>query len=378
MIIGAAKVNAPLTCEPYFACKMKGGPRCGHGRMTADSSATRLEGLIDLDRKGVDIRPTLLRVLTDQYMQSVKHTKEEERQYVELALRLICETDVLTRAAVAARLAPHATAPRQILLMLARDELPVAEPILKQSPCLTPADCAAIVRDRGQAYADIIAQRGRQPREEAALPSRATEGRVAAQAIAHVEAQELAELFYAAGSAERRLILVNLDYATSVPPSPPAPIQRADIWRLESAALQHNTQAAVRELEAALGISNRHARRMVEDELGEPIVVAAKAMNLPADVLQRIILFMNPHVGQSVDRVYELASLYSEISVAAACRLIAIIREADPAPAKPRHDPLTWHSAAESTRRALSEISRPASPRRDALDLERPTGTYRR
>ena len=108
-------------------------------------------------------------------------------------------------------------------------------------------------------------------------------------------------------------------------------MQRADIWRLESAALQHHSEAVVRELESALGVTRNQARRIVQDELGEPIVVAAKAMSLPADVLQRMLLFINPRVGQSVDRVYELATLYGEISVGAAQRLIAIWREADQA-----------------------------------------------
>jgi hypothetical protein len=339
------------------------------------TSSNGLDGLIDLDRKGVDIRPTLLRVLTDQYLQGVRHTPEEERQYVELALRLVGETDVITRAGVAARLAPHASAPRAIVLRLARDVLPVAEPILRYSPCLTAADCDAIARECGQLHADVIATRGATASMEEPVPARHSEPQGAAQAVAKVEVQELAELFFAAGSLERRLILLNLDYIAAPPPKPPAPLQRADIWRLESAALQHNTGATVRELETALGISNRQARRMVEDELGEPIVVAAKAMGLPADVLQRIILFMNPRVGQSVDRVYELANLYAEISAQAACRMVAILREADAADPRPQRDPLTWRAAAESARRALSEISRPAAPARDTLDLMRPTGT---
>ena len=112
-----------------------------------------------------------------------------------------------------------------------------------------------------------------------------------------------------------------------------------------------------RELERALGISHRQARRIVEDEQGEPIVVAAKAMSMPADVLQRILLFMNPRIGQSVDRVYELAALYNEISVEAACRLIAILRAADTAVRKREADRRAWHAAAESARRALSEIA---------------------
>ena len=136
----------------------------------------------------------------------------------------------------------------------------------------------------------------------------------AAPATSVAEAWELCEAFFAAGAAERRLILVTLDYVTAVPARPPAAMQRSDAWRLESAALQHNTEAVVRDLERVLGVSRRLARRIVNDELGEPIVAAAKAMALPADVLQRMLLFMNPRVGQSVDRVYQLAALYGEIT----------------------------------------------------------------
>ena len=50
----------------------------------------KLEGLDSLARRdGVDIQPTLLRVLTDLYVQKATHTSEEERHYTELALRLI-------------------------------------------------------------------------------------------------------------------------------------------------------------------------------------------------------------------------------------------------------------------------------------------------
>ncbi len=50
----------------------------------------KLEGLDSLARRdGVDIRPTLVRVLTDLYVQKPAHTAEEERHYTELVLRLI-------------------------------------------------------------------------------------------------------------------------------------------------------------------------------------------------------------------------------------------------------------------------------------------------
>jgi hypothetical protein len=188
-------------------------------------------------------------------------------------------------------------------------KIEVAAPILAHSTCLTPADLATIAKECGAAHADIITAR------PPAAPPAARPVGPREESSANAEASELSELFYSSGAPERRLILINLDYAMIAPADPASVMQRTDIWRLESAALQHNSEAVVRELERMLGLSRAQARRIVNDELGEPIAVAAKALNLPSDVLQRMLLFMNPHVGQSVDRVYELAELYGEITV---------------------------------------------------------------
>ena len=318
-----------------------------------------LEDLLDLGHgDGIDMRPTLLRVLTDLYLQRPTHTPEDERYYTELALRLIDATDVAARAALAARLAAYPSAPRSVIERLARDVIEVAGPILEHSTCLSAADLEEIAEVRGGAHAQMIA--ARPPAEPPAMRATGPADNPSRKA----EAIELSELFYAAGTPERRLILINLDYSTLAPFRPLSSMQRTDVGRLESAVLQHNTEAVVRELERALGVSRAQARRMVDDELGEPIVVTAKAMNLPADVLQRMLLFINPRVGQSVDRVYELAELYSEISVDAARRLIAIWRDAE-RPESERaeskqdhHAAVAWRTAAENARRALSEVSR--------------------
>jgi hypothetical protein len=311
------------------------------------------DGLLDLaQRDGVDIRPTLLRVITDGYMQNANPAPEEVRQYTELAIRLLEETDIAARAAVAERLAHHPAAPRTIIQQLARDVLEIAEPILRYSSCLTPADCQAIAKECSLYHAAIIAERG-QPTAPTALTTEA-----AAPDARNSHAAKLCDIFFAADGAERRLILLNLDYAATEPCELPGLLQRVDIWRLELAALRHQSEVVMHELENTLGVSNRQAHRMVNDELGEPIVVAAKAMDMPADALQRMLLFLNPKVGQSVDRVYKLAGLYGEISVQAARRLITIFRDADTAERKStRYAPTTWHHAVESARRALSEIS---------------------
>ena len=47
------------------------------------------------------------------------------------------------------------------MLQLARDVLEVAEPVLLHSPVLTPADCDAIIEERGVCYADILSRRSK-------------------------------------------------------------------------------------------------------------------------------------------------------------------------------------------------------------------------
>src|ERR1700736_1660978 len=87
--------------------------------MTTPPMFPGFDGLMILSRReGVDIRPTLLRVLTDLYVQAGAHSGDEERQFIELASRLIEEVDDATRAAVRARLAIYPATPAEILTKL--------------------------------------------------------------------------------------------------------------------------------------------------------------------------------------------------------------------------------------------------------------------
>jgi hypothetical protein len=314
------------------------------------STFASLEGLLDHgQRGGFDIRPTLLRVLTDLYLQKPAHPLDDERYYTELALRLIGSTDMPARAAVAERLAPYPAAPRAVVLRLARDVIDVAGPVLRHSPCLTPADLEAITVECGDAHAAIVAARSQPPALPATSPPRAPEND-----RGDAGAAELSELFFSANGTERRDILINLDYAPEASPRV-TPLRASEIvGRLETAALAHNVDGFTREVEAAFAISQRLARRIVGDELGEPIVVVAKALRAPRAVLERILLFVNPRIGQSVQRVYELATRYDEISTEAALRLVAIWQDADPrAQEAPRPQPVA--------RRPVTDMARPAA-----------------
>src|ERR1044071_7123177 len=81
-----------------------------------------LDALIGLARQdGVDVRPTLVRVLTDLFVQKPAHPADEEHRYTELALWLLAGVDVPTRVAVAKKLATYPHAPRLVVRRLARD-----------------------------------------------------------------------------------------------------------------------------------------------------------------------------------------------------------------------------------------------------------------
>jgi hypothetical protein len=360
-----------------------------------------LDGLIGLARQdGVDVRPTLVRVLTDLYVQKRTHTADEEHRFSELALWLLAGVDVATRAAVAKKLATYPQAPRLVIGRLARDVIEVAEPILTSSLYLSSDDLLAIIKDFGPRHAAAIGTRhalaapataaangspvtdnppnrsqdasagdGRRVPELAerpASPAARSEAPVqdhpsiaeAPPAARDGEAVNLGERFLSAGSSERRLLLERLDDATLPPRMPALPAQREDLIReLEGAAMQRRPDDFARGLERALGISSARARQIVYDDSGEPVVVVAKALAIASDCLVRILLFLNPRVGQSVERVFSLVDLYEQLSVKAAHHVVASLQNAHE---KPRADyrPLHWNDERPGARRMFATHGR--------------------
>ncbi len=266
--------------------------------MRKSFASPTIDSLVDLAcRDGVDIRPTLLRVLTDLYVQKPVHNADEEVQYTELALGLIDAVDAPTRAAVASRLARYPAAPAALLLRLGA-EAAAAEPLPPSAP---------------EAEADLT------------------------------------ELFFAASAEERRLILTTLDATVTGPAPRHRPVPSDLIPHLEKAALEHNIPEFSRTLERALGVSAAVAECIARDPSGEPIVVVAKAVGMKAPVLQRILLLLNPQIGQSVERVYDLARLYDEVPPAATERMLAIWRGTGEQ-RKRRHEPMYWDDVHRSPR----------------------------
>jgi hypothetical protein len=275
------------------------------------SSFPNLEGLTEIGlRSGADMGPTLLRVLTDLYVQKPTHTRDEERHYTELALRLLDSVDVPSRAAVAARLAHHLSPPARIIERLRSDLPEVTAALLRPQSTAEPGQDGATAPGLAR------------PPCASASPAPRAPG---ADAIGADVARELNELFFAANAKERRLILLNLPIVAPLP-APHADLPH-DAWigrRLEAAVLARDRDELADQLARSLLISRAQAQRVANDELGEPIVVAAKALNVARDQLCRILLFVNSATGHSVERVQALAALYDQISPRAAEDLLAV------------------------------------------------------
>ena len=79
----------------------------------------------------------------------------------------------------------------------------------------------------------------------------------------------------------------------------------------------------MRGLERALRIPGDKARQIVHDDTGEPLLVAVKALGMRSDMLLRVLLFLNPVIGHSVERVFDLVNLFDRLSAEAALHLVS-------------------------------------------------------
>jgi uncharacterized protein (DUF2336 family) len=304
---------------------------------------TGLAGLAD--RTGVDIRPTLLRVLTDLYIQKSTHTPHEDQHFAELALRLIDVVDDSTRAAVASRLKKHPGTPPAVLTRLAELAQGSAE-------VTAPGSIELFVPETSLD-------------DDLGIFEPATPGQYAYQAIRATPPEMPAatdfigqrEAFFSATSEERGLILMNLVHVAD---QDVALAQETNIIRyLEQAALAGRAQEFTTLLQQGLGVSRALSRRIVTDPLGQPFVVAAKALAMPTDVFQRILMSLNPAIGQSVERVFELSDLFLDLPLSSALHLVAIWRAADRLEARSLlHRRTHWDDAAPATRRTGSQEPR--------------------
>jgi hypothetical protein len=310
--------------------------------MTTSPPFPGFDGLMTLSRReGVDIRPTLLRVLTDLYVQASMHSEEEARQFVELTSRLIDQVDDTTRAAVRARLAVYPGTPIQILKQLglrpAHPDLPV--PLAREIPA-SPSAAPQQVKALSEAQLRMASNLSMQP----------------------ADAAEISGLFFGASSSERALILHNLA-DTPLKASPRIPAARAEraIETLEMAAFAADVENFTLELGESLILPWKVSTQVVNDAGGEPLACAAKALGMPSPVFQRVLLFLKPEIGTSVHTVYRLSRLYDVLSERSALVMLAAWRGSIMAATRAKYRP-SLHDDERHRPRPATTQTRPPAP----------------
>ena len=303
------------------------------------------DGLMTLSRReGVDIRPTLLRVLTDLYVQANTHSADETRQFVELASRLIEQVDDATRAAVRARLAVYPATPAEILRKLSlrpahpEQRVPVPERIDVQEAVVTAP-----------------------PR-----PLTDAEKRMASNlAMQPADAAEIHDLFFRANASERVSILHSLA-GTPLKAAPTIPERRAlrAIETLEMAAFAADVENFTLELGETLILPARLATQIVNDRGGEPLACAVRALGMPGPVFERVLLFLKPEFGTSVDMVYRLSRLYDRLGERSALVMLAAWRGSTMAVTRAKYRPALYDDERQRARTTLGHtrpIGQPGS-----------------
>jgi hypothetical protein len=241
------------------------------------------------DQPGADVTARLLFALTALYVQRSNHTAEEQRQYTELALRLIDKAGLATRAAIAARLQHHPDAPPAVVARLAQVDSEQVDSE-SESESSTPQPAVPAVR---------------QP----APPT-----------------LEFGEAFFAAAPPERRRMLSEIA-VTDVGETAPGNGRRFHV-RIDTAPWHGRTGAFARDFARLIDAPKSLCDRILSDPSGEPLVVAARATGMPVAVLQRILLLVCPATNHSVQRVYELTELHRFLDGGAAHALLAAWRDA--------------------------------------------------
>jgi uncharacterized protein DUF2336 len=300
--------------------------------MTTPPLFPGFDGLMTLSRReGVDIRPTLLRVLTDLYVQASSHSPDEARQFVELTSRLIDQVDDATRAAVRARLAiyPHTPAEimRQLAIKPARSDqaVPVAENISTAQ-----AETAEL------------------------KPLTDVEKRMASNlAMQPADAAEVYDIFFRANGSERISILHSLAETPlkAAPRIPEARTTRA-IETLEMAAFTADVENFTLELGETLILPARVAAQIVDDPGGEPLACAMRALGMPGPVFERVLLFLKPEFGTSVNTVYRLSRLYDRLSERSALVMLAAWRGSTIAVTRAKYRPALYDDERQRARTA--------------------------
>jgi len=129
--------------------------------VSSENGSLNMGRLISLaQHKDRQSRAVLYQVIWDLFEEKAEILEPPERQLMsEILGRLSHDVEMALRSRLADRLSHDPSAPRELIVMLANDDIAVAQPILRDNPGLCDIDLIDIVRRRSQRHQIAIAVR---------------------------------------------------------------------------------------------------------------------------------------------------------------------------------------------------------------------------
>ncbi|MBS7542031.1 hypothetical protein [Ancylobacter oerskovii] len=275
-------------------------------------------------RRDPDTRPALLTLLVDRVVEQGAGGDDEAVARLGVLLpRLMQAVPPALARQAAERLARRPDLPAALARLLASGPIDIAAPLLRLSPALDEAALIALATGAEPARLQAIAAR-RDVSPELAKRLASTVHRARES---HQRPAPAGPDFFTAAPEERAGMLHRL---LALPPLPLAERVGAqgDAFTdsLLAAAKREDRAALALLLERALAVPADVAPRIVGDEAGQALAVAARALGLSFAVLSRILFRLHPGVGRSSSDMARLADLFDSLPLASAQHMVAIWR----------------------------------------------------
>ena len=359
-------------------------------------TSPELQGLVAIAREqGLDMKPILLRVLTDLYVAADHHTPDEVVQFQDIAGTLAGQVDRDAALIAACKLANYAGTPVAVgEAFVARGD-DAARIILAHAGWLPRTIVLAQAATGDRILAAAVAARmdvdpplarlllaRRDPLIDTTLAantaitladdvkqdllSRACDEDTVAAALlsrSDLSGGDRAVLFLRADKTGRRAIIDEMETVALTSgrsrQTRAAPPEIAT--GLETAAISGDESAFVSLLALGLGSHPSKVRRLVEDRTGEALAIALVALGISDEVLTRIFMFRDPLIGHSTQKLFGLIDLSRRVSWAAAHLITTALLGLTPRDARPASQPA---SAAGSSpaRRTADPAAQPQQP----------------
>jgi uncharacterized protein (DUF2336 family) len=323
----------------------------------------------------------LLRITTDHFISRQDHSGPQLAQFEKIMLRLIARADPPTRLIVARKLARHPMTPPRLLEAIEEMGGEGALHLLECAPLSRDRLVAAALGNESRACAlakrvdldaELVAALSWRPEADIALALAANfaapfDAQICAVLARRAEREkplaavllsrppetiDPASLFLLASSERRAAILAaaqraELGRAGVVRHRPD---REETIARLERHALARQTELFINGLAQALGCGHDFAARLAGEPSGEPLAVALKALDMPADSAVRIL------ISGDYTRIGSLIRLIDGLGPGAARRVIAALIGA-PKEQRAHYQPVLDPSAASTPGRAAAAVA---------------------